>query len=129
MEKQNIGNYGWNAKQMAKVNIRRQERGREPLLNKSMADEGYSDDYERYYEDIKKKKKQAKQSSSEAPVEKTLKQKIASDTESFRKKREIDQEAFRDKFNKRKMLPSSMSGMKGAVSSPSIGSSYKRGVT
>jgi hypothetical protein len=45
---------------------------------------------------------------------------------SMRQKQEEDQFEFRNKFNKMKMLPNEMMNMRGAVSSPSIASSYSR---
>lgn len=138
MRQPQIGNYGWTPQQMARVNAQREARGRAPLVNQSMGDQGYSDDYDRYYEEIQKKKsgsngikksqydiekeRQKGLSKEEIEQEKEMAlKKKEEEAAALKRKREAEQSAFRERFRKKQSVPSQMSGLRGAVSSPSLG--------
>jgi hypothetical protein len=143
MKKPQVGNYNYTPQQMARVNAQREARGQAPLASYNGAQE--SSDYDQYYNEIKKrqggggiKKSQYdidKEAESQTPISQRIKAsgvglegKQSSATESFRNKREEEQAAFRERFRKKQMLPSSMGGMKSGVSSPTSSSSYARGM-
>jgi murein L,D-transpeptidase YcbB/YkuD len=145
MKKPQVGNYNWTPQQMARVNAQRQARGQEQLLNRKMEDKGYSDDYDEYLKQVQNKSKSSpirtsqydlqKAEQSNIPISERIKasgsrleEKQSSATDSFRKKREEEQAAFRERFRKKQMLPGSMGGMKSGVSSPTSSSSYARGM-
>ena len=145
MKKPIVGNYNWTPQQMARVNAQRQARGQEQLLNKKMEDKGYSDDYDEYLKQVQNKSKSSGIRTSQYDLQKAeqrnipiserikasgsgLEEKQSSATDSFRNKREEEQAAFRERFRKKQMLPSSMGGMKSGVSSPSSSYSYARGM-
>ena len=142
MKKPQVGNYNYTPQQMARVNSQREARGQAPLASYSGAQE--SSDYDQYYNEIKKrqgggiKKSQYdidKEAESQIPISQRTKTsgsglegKQSSATDSFRNKREEEQAAFRERFRKKQMLPGSMGGMKGGISSPTSSSSYARGM-
>ena len=143
MKKPIVGNYNWTPQQMARINAQSEASGRAPLVSYNGAQE--SSDYDQYYNEVKKrqggggiKKSQYdidKEAESQTPISQRIKasgvgleKKQSSATESFRKKREEEQAAFRERFRKKQMLPGSMGGMKSGVSSPTSSSSYARGM-
>jgi hypothetical protein len=114
MKQQQIGNYGWTPQQMARVNAQRESRGQRPLLDNKMRDDEYMGQYDSYLSQMKPKAGGTPKSPYDIEGEKPLKEKM-----------EEEQNAFRERFLKRQMLPSSMGGMRGAVSSPTyISRSY-----
>lgn len=134
MRQPQIGNYGWTPQQMARVNAQREARGRAPLVNQSMGDQGYSDDYDRYYSEIQKKKGPdggIKKSQYDLEKERQSKTPIQERTRQMgvksREEEEREQSAFREKFRRGKSVPSQISGMRGAISSPSSGN-YSSGM-
>jgi hypothetical protein len=143
MKKPQVGNYNYTPQQIARVNAQREARGQAPLVSYSGTQE--SSDYDQYYNEIKKRKggggiKKSqydidKEAESQIPISQRTKTsgsglegKQSSATESFRNKREEEQAAFRERFRKKQMLPGSMGGMKGGISSPTSSSSYARGM-
>jgi hypothetical protein len=143
MKQPQFGNYNYTPQQMARINAQREAKGKAPLASYSGAQE--SSDYDKYYNEIKKrsggggiKKSQYdidKEAASQTPISQRIKdsgrnleEKQGNKTDSFRNKREEEQSAFRERFRKRQMLPGSMGGMKSGVSSPTSSSSYARGM-
>ena len=128
MKQPRIGNYGWTPQQMARVNAQRQARGQEELLNQSMGDQSYSDDYDKYYGEIKSKSSPSRKSKydleKEAASKTPLSQRIKESGGAFQAKQEAEQSDFREKFRKKQMLPGSMGSMKTGVSSPSNQQGY-----
>lgn len=139
MKKPIVGNYNWTPQQMARINAQREASGRAPLVSYNGAQE--SSDYDQYYNEVKKrqggggiKKSQYdidKEAESQIPISQRIKAsgsgldgKQSSATDSFRNKREEEQAAFRERFRKKQMLPGSMGGMKGGISSPSNRQGY-----
>lgn len=115
MKNPQVGNYGWTPQQMARVNSRREARGQQPLLDNKMGDEEYMGQYASYSSQMKPKTSGIPKSQYDIEGEKPLKEKM-----------EEDQNAFRERFLKKQVLPSAMGGMRGGISFPSIASSYSR---
>jgi hypothetical protein len=129
MKKPIVGNYNWTPQQMARVNAQREARGQAPLASYNGADQ--SEEYNRYYDNIKKqsgggiKKSQYdidKEEESDIPI----KDRIGKMSSDRAKQREAEQNAFREKFRKQQMLPKGIGGMRGAVSTPTISNSLSR---
>ena len=129
MKKPIVGNYNYTPQQMARVNSQREARGQAPLASYSGAQD--TQEYDDYYNEIKKrqgggiKKSQYdidKENESDIPI----KDQIGSMSAASQKKREDEQNAFRQKFRKQQMLPQGMGGMRGSISSPSLANSYSR---
>jgi len=118
MKKPIVGNYAWTPQQMARVNSQREARGQAPLVSTNRATD--TQEYQDYYNEIKKragggiKKSQYdlnKEKESGTSLSKRIKERDTS---------------FGEKFRKKQMLPQGMSGMRGAISSPSLANSYSR---
>jgi hypothetical protein len=116
MKKPIVGNYNYTPQQMARVNSQREARGQAPLASYSGAQD--TQEYDDYYNEIKKrqgggiKKSQYdidKENESDIPI----KDQIGSMSAASQKKREDEQNAFRQKFRKQQMLPQGMGGMMG----------------
>jgi hypothetical protein len=129
MKKPILGNYNWTPQQMARVNAQREARGQSPFASYTGAQD--TQEYDDYYNEIKKrtgssiKKSQYdidKESERNIPIADRIKNMSAAS----QKKREDEQNAFREKFRKQQMLPKGMSGIEGAISSPSLANSYYR---
>jgi hypothetical protein len=117
MKQPRIGNYSWTPQQMARVNAQRQARGQEQLLNISMGDQGYSDEYNKYYEEIQKKSNKPEGiTKSKYDLEKEAQSKTPIS--------QRNSSEFREKFRKKQILPSGIGGMKGGISSPAIRQGY-----
>jgi hypothetical protein len=118
MKKPIIGNYNWTPQQMARVNAQREARGQAPLASYNGAQE--SPDYDKYYNEIKKRSGGGiKKSQYDLDKEKE------SGT-SLSKRIKGRDTAFEERFRKKQMLPQGMSGMKSGVSYPASSSSYAR---
>lgn len=120
MKKPIVGNYNWTPQQMARVNAQREARGQAPFASYTGAQDtqGYDD----YYNEIKKRqgsggiKKSQYDINKEEESKTSIKDRIGNMSAVSQKKREDDQNAFREKFRKQQMLPQGMSGMRGGVS-------------
>jgi hypothetical protein len=120
MKKPIVGNYNYTPQQMARVNAQREASGRAPLASYSGAQD--SPDYDKFYNEIKSRsggggmKKSQYDIDKEAESDIPIKDRIASMSAASQKKREDEQNAFRQKFRKQQMLPQGMGGMRGGVS-------------
>ena len=120
MKKPIVGNYNWSPQQMARVNAQREARGQAPLVSYNGAQD--SPDYDKFYNEIKSRssgggiKKSQYDIDKEAESDIPIKDRIGSMSAASQKKREDEQNAFRQKFRKQQMLPQGMGGMRGGVS-------------
>lgn len=117
-----VGNYGWTPQQMAKINAGRQLRGQQPLLDTRMGEQDYMDQYSSY----SPRKNAGMATDMNQQPEESLQKRMAGSQSDFKRRREMEQAAFRERFDKRKMLPREMTEMRGAISTPIIGGSYSR---
>jgi hypothetical protein len=135
MKQPKVGNYGWTPQQMAIVNAQRRARGQEMLLNESMRDQEYSDNYDKYYSEIQKKSPKSagiakskydleKEKESQVPIS----QRIKDSGSGFKSKQAEGQSAFREKFRKKQMLPKTIGDIKSGISSPSVRPIYTGGL-
>jgi len=120
MKKPQLGNYNYTPQQMARVNAQREARGQAPLASYNQAQD--TQEYDDYYNEIKKRagssgiKKSQYDIDKEAESDIPIKDRIGSMSAASQKKREDEQNAFRQKFRKQQMLPQGMGGMRGGVS-------------
>jgi hypothetical protein len=120
MKKPIVGNYNWSPQQMARVNAQREARGQAPLASYNKAQD--SPDYDKFYNEIKSRsggggiKKSQYDIDKEAESDIPIKDRIGNMSAASQKKREDEQNAFRQKFRKQQMLPQGMGGMRGGVS-------------
>jgi hypothetical protein len=120
MKKPTVGNYNYTPQQMARINAQREAKGRAPLASYNQAQD--TQEYDDYYNEIKKRagssgiKKSQYDIDKEAESDIPIKDRIGSMSAASKKKREDEQNAFRQKFRKQQMLPQGMGGMRGGVS-------------
>jgi hypothetical protein len=129
MKKPIVGNYGWTPQQMARVNSQREARGQSPLVSYTGAQD--TQEYDQYYNQIKKQsgspvKKSQYDIDKEKEKDVSIQDRIKAMSVANQKKKEADQNAFREKFRKQQMLPNGTGGMRGGISSPSLANSYSR---
>ena len=79
-----IGSYGWTPKQMERINARRMERGREPLIN--LRNIQTEEDYKSAQNLIARSNEKRKPVVMQDEEEKSLKQRTAERTEDFKSK-------------------------------------------
>lgn len=109
MKKPIVGNYNWSPQQMARVNAQRESRGQTPLASYTGAQD--TQEYDDYYNEIKKRQGSSGIKKSQYDLEKE-KEKGTSISGRIKGR----DSAFEEKFRKKQMLPQGMSGMRGGVS-------------
>jgi hypothetical protein len=109
MKKPIVGNYNYTPQQMARVNAQREARGQAPLASYSGAQD--SQEYDDYYNEIKKRSGRGATKKSQYDIDKEKE----SGTSLSKRIKERDT-AFEEKFGKKQMLPQGMSGFRGAIS-------------
>jgi hypothetical protein len=120
MKKPQLGNYNYTPQQMARVNAQREARGQAPLASYSGAQD--SQEYDDYYNEIKKRSGRGATKKSQYDIDKEaesdipIKDRLSKMSGTRQKSMEDEQNAFREKFRKQQMLPKGMGGMRGGVS-------------